>query len=164
VEIVKARARSESDAAGRASAVASLKQGLSVLLRLFAPYLPYITEEVWGWAFAEKHASVHRAPWPGAAEFAGLPAGEGPVFDTAIAFLEAVHKAKSAAGATVGRHVSRLRVAAHPATATRLQPSLTDVLSAARVLDHTLEAREGLEEGTFEVLEMQLAEGAPATA
>src|SRR6185436_16855128 len=49
VEIVKARARSESDAAGRASAVAALQRGKDALLRLFAPFLPYITEEVWSW-------------------------------------------------------------------------------------------------------------------
>ena len=43
LELVKARARSETDAAGRSSAVAAAQLGLSVLLRLFAPYLPYVT-------------------------------------------------------------------------------------------------------------------------
>ncbi len=74
LELVKARARSETDAAGRASAVAALQQGLSVLLRLLAPYLPYVTDEVWSWGFAKSAGSrsIHRAPWPAAAEIATL--------------------------------------------------------------------------------------------
>jgi valyl-tRNA synthetase len=163
VEIVKGRARSETDAAGRTSAVASLQLGLSVLLRLFAPFLPYITEEVWSWGFAAQGApSVHRAPWPTAAELSA--AGDVAVFDAAVAFLEAVHKAKSGAGATVGRHVAKLRVAVAPATAERLRPSLPDLLAAARVADHVIETAEGLEPGVFEVREIVLAEVPPPQA
>ena len=120
LELVKARARSETDAAGRSSAVAAAQQGLSVLLRLFAPYLPYVTEEAWSWGFAAAtgERSIHRAPWPQASEFAAVPAGAdaGKAFDLACAFLDAVRRGKSAAGATVGRQLATLRVAASPDT------------------------------------------------
>ena len=138
VEMVKARARSETDAAGRGSAVAALQLGLKTFLRLFAPFLPYITEEVWSWGFAETERvrSIHHAPWPEAGDFAGLPPveGGGAVFESAIGFLEAVNRAKSAAGGSVGRHVARLQVAASPATADLLERAMDDVLAAARVL------------------------------
>ena len=96
--------------------MAALQLGLKVFLRLFAPYLPYITEEAWSWGFARTEGvpSIHRAAWPGPADFAGLRAveGGGATFDAAGGFLEAVHRAKSQAGASVGRHLARLRVAA----------------------------------------------------
>jgi valyl-tRNA synthetase len=162
LELIKARARSETDAAGRSSAVAAAQQGLSVLLRLFAPYLPYVTEEAWSWGFARATGSrsIHRAPWPSAAE---LPAGEaaagaGRVFDLACAFLDAVRRGKSAAGGTVGRPLARLRVAVHPETVTALGPCLADLRAAARAEGELLEARAGLEAGAFEVVELVLAE------
>ena len=66
IELVKRRARSETDEQGRASAVATLRLGLNTLLRLFAPFVPTITDEVWSWAFAEEtgYKSIHQAPWP----------------------------------------------------------------------------------------------------
>ena len=160
VEMVKNRAKSETDAEGRASAVATLQLALKTVLRLFAPFLPYITEEVWSWGFAKAEgvASIHRAPWPTAAEFARLPAAEGgsAAFDAAVGLLEAVHRAKSAAGASVGRHVDRLRVAASPPTVARIERVKDDVLAAARVAVHEIERRDGMEDGTFEVLECAL--------
>ena len=165
VEMVKARARAEDDVAGRTSAVVALQFGLRVLLRLFAPYLPYVTEEAWSWGFAgaEDQPSIHCASWPSAAEFAGLAAAPeaGLLFDEACAFLEEVRRGKSAAGATVGRHLVRLRIATSPATAHRLGRCASDLRAAARVDGEILEAEAGREDGTFAVRELELAEGRP---
>ncbi len=126
-----------------------------------------MTDEVWSWVFARETGSrsIHRAPWPSAAEFAAVPPEEtGAAFDAACAFLDAVRRAKSASGATVGRQLAKLRVAASPRTASLLGPCLGDVASAARAEGDILEVREGLEDGAFEVTEIVLAEKPPKTA
>jgi valyl-tRNA synthetase len=160
LELVKARARSEGDPAGRASAVAALQLALRSFLRLLAPFLPYVTEEVWSWGFsrAEASPSIHRARWPEPAEFPAEAQPAARVFDAAFACLEAVHRAKSTAGATVGRHLKRLTLAVGPQTREALEPALADVLAAARVDRHALVSRDGMPEGAVEVVELELAE------
>jgi valyl-tRNA synthetase len=162
IELVKSRARGESrcpgvgDEEGRGSAVASLRLGLSVLLRMLAPVVPYIAEEVWSWVFAEEtgQASIHTAPWPGDADFASIPA---PThvgsFDLAVACWQAINKRKSEAGVSVARPAEKLVIAVHPASLAILEPVVDDVMSAARCSNHRFEKNESLAEGTFEVLE-----------
>jgi valyl-tRNA synthetase len=154
LEIAKMRARDEADPAARGSAVATLRVGLSVLLRLFAPVLPYITEEVWSWVFAEEtgHDSIHCAPWPGEADFREVPAPEcAGSFEIATLCWRAINKAKADASVSMGREVEQLEIAANATTLERLRPGLTDVLLAARCHAHGLVERASLEDGVFEI-------------
>ncbi len=151
LELVKHRARDD----GGGSAIAALRLGLGVLLRLFAPVLPYVTDEVWSWVFAEEtgHASIHRAPWPSLEELAAVPApADAGSFDVAVACLAAINKAKSEAGVSPGRSVARLALAAHPETLASLAAVQADVLRSARVEGaHELLAHDALPKTTFEV-------------
>ncbi|XVU24746.1 valine--tRNA ligase [Actinoplanes sp. CA-054009] len=91
IELVKERAYAEGP--GADSARAALAAGLSVLLRLFAPFLPYVTEEVWSWW---RYGSVHKATWPTTYELTRV-AGEGDatLLDLAGDALRQVRRAKS---------------------------------------------------------------------
>jgi valyl-tRNA synthetase len=143
------------------SALASLRLGLNVLLRLFAPVLPYITDEVWSWVFASEtgHASVHAAPWPTAAEFAEVSApADAASFDLAVSCLTSINKAKSDGGVSAGRVVEKLTLVAHPDTLTRLQAVVADVVGAARCQSHALQADSALDPSVLIVRDAVFAE------
>jgi valyl-tRNA synthetase len=106
VELVKDRAYGDSD--GGLSARAALSLALSALQRLFAPFLPFVAEEVWSWWQA---GSVHRAAWP-------LPGRLENVcdhrsidsFELAASVLREVRKAKTIAKVGIRSPVAQLIV------------------------------------------------------
>lgn len=71
VELVKLRTYRESLDEAYLSALASLRISISVILRLFAPVLPFVTEEIWSQMFANSDQggfSIHISPWPSISE------------------------------------------------------------------------------------------------
>jgi valyl-tRNA synthetase len=93
VELVKGRAYGSAGEAGAASAAVALRTALSVLQRLFAPFMPFVAEEVWSW-WHDDGDSVHRAAWPDDAPLRPH-AGDALVFEVASDVIGLVRKAKS---------------------------------------------------------------------
>ncbi|WP_299956624.1 valine--tRNA ligase [uncultured Modestobacter sp.] len=133
VELVKTRAY-QSDAAA-ASAQATLALALSVQLRLLAPVLPFVTEEVWSWW---QTGSVHRALWPTASE---LPAGGDRAVPTVAAeALAAVRKAKSEAKQSMRADVATATVHAPEAQVPLVEAARRDLVDAGRIQSLTVVA------------------------
>ena len=147
LELVKSRAYGSLDAEGAGSAIASLRLTLSVVLRLFAPFLPYVTEEVWSWW---RDGSVHRSPWPTINE---LPEGGDPVlFDVAAWVLGEVRRAKALGKRSLKMPVERVVVRDVPERLKALGEVERDVREAGKVAEiETIELGEG-EEPSVEVV------------
>ncbi|WP_432844334.1 valine--tRNA ligase [Dactylosporangium sp. CA-092794] len=118
VELVKARAYGDAAPGAVESAQAALAVALSAVQRLLAPFLPYVTEEVWSWWQA---GSVHRAPWP---EALPVAADTAPLL-LATEVLGAIRRAKSAAQQSMRAEVARLEVAGPVAALERVRADLT---------------------------------------
>ena len=134
IELAKRRARDETDPAGQASAIATLRLGLSVCVRLFAPYVPSISDEVWSWVFAEETGvpSVHISEWPSKEELENVEApADADSFRTACDAIASVRKAKSEQSIGLGKPLAELTFRADAPRLDQLGPVLSDVLSAA---------------------------------
>jgi valyl-tRNA synthetase len=129
IELVKQRAYGALGEAEAASARAALATALSVLLRLFAPHVPFVTEEVWSWW---QEGSVHRAAWPQERE---LEVGGEAVATYRIAseVLGEIRKAKSAAKRSMRSEVAHVTIHCTNAQWKTLEPGLPDVRLAGGV-------------------------------
>ncbi|HWH01956.1 MAG TPA: valine--tRNA ligase [Pilimelia sp.] len=126
IELVKERAYGVGP--GAESARAALATALSVQLRLFAPFLPFVTEEVWSWW---RYGSVHRAPWPTTHEVDRAAAGGDPaVLRVAGEALRQVRRAKSQRSLSMKTDVP-LAEALGPAAQLEVLASAADDLRAA---------------------------------
>ncbi|MEY3478910.1 MAG: hypothetical protein RL415_1173, partial [Actinomycetota bacterium] len=128
VELVKTRAYGETQ--DSSSARVSLHRALSIVQRLFAPMLPFATEEVWSWW---QSGSIHRATWPTTAEtVAGFNIAPDSVeaLDAICEVLGAVRRTKTEAKVSQRAEVAKLVVTADEKTVKMLQANLSDLRNA----------------------------------
>ncbi|HGY92922.1 MAG TPA: valine--tRNA ligase [Planctomycetes bacterium] len=150
LELVKARSYDEEDSPGRRSALATLEAALKSFLKLLAPFLPYVTEEVWSWRFAGegRDASIHTSAWPDAApllERAGTARSQS--FTAAVDVLSRIRGAKSKAQKSLRWPVAGLCITASQEDLADLTPVLADLIQAANATEDAVELVEGAPPG-----------------
>ena len=136
LELVKVRAYLEEDNPKRRSALAALSWSLKTFLRLFAPIMPFVTEELWAESFASagKEQSVHTTAWPDAAEVSCVPLPQnGRSFAAAIELIGKIRGAKTEARRNLRWKVKALEISGPPSNHQALQPVLDDVIAGGNV-------------------------------
>src|SRR5262249_14542603 len=109
---------------------------------------------VWRWT---EPTSIHRAPWPTAEELAVPAPADAQSFAVAAAAQAAINKAKTQAGASVGRVVTELALAANERTHATLARVLADVTSAVRAQACECVVKPELADGAVEVAHLAVA-------
>jgi valyl-tRNA synthetase len=132
VELVKTRAYGEGGEADTQSAQATLQIALSVLQRLFAPTLPFVSEEVWRWWHED---SIHRANWPTLDELGNLSERPGSIYQPVCDVLEAVRREKSTAKVSQRAGVVRLTITGPEDVVEALRAGANDLRAAGNVTE-----------------------------
>jgi valyl-tRNA synthetase len=138
LELVKERAYGQREGArneqAAASAVAALRVALSTMLRLFAPVIPFATEEAWSWFNA---SSVHRAAWPSTHELRLATDATPGALRAASAALTGIRRAKTAAKASQKTPVLRATLTGTPEQLSALRAVESDLRAVGRIAELT---------------------------
>ena len=129
LELVKERAYGAQGPDAAASARAALALALDVQLRLLAPFMPFVTEEVWSWW---KPGSVHHATWPTVDE---LPTGgDVALVDDVAAALIGIRGVKSNAKVSMKTELTAVTITGPEEALSRLRATEADLRAVGRIV------------------------------
>ncbi len=127
----------------RGSAVLALRSALSVLVRLFAPFLPFASEEVWSWW---QEGAVHQTGWPTVDELKGSTPNLMALTSEALILIR---KSKSDLKLSMKAEIAQLKLKA-PSLMKSVAKDLQSVGNIAEL--------ELIESSEIEILEVRFAE------
>ncbi len=134
IEIAKKRLYGDEgyDGATRRGAQFALYQALLATLKIAAPVMPHITEEIHSLFFADREGaeSIHTSAWPEPPTEWRDPEAE-ETGSIALSVIEAMRKVKSMAKVSVAAPVGTLAVACDEASWVRLEPLRRELLDVS---------------------------------
>ncbi|WP_460713002.1 valine--tRNA ligase [Nocardioides dilutus] len=130
LELVKERAYDAEAGPAGDSARATLAIALEVQLRLLAPFLPYVTEEVWSWW---REGSIHHASWPTVVDLGSAAAADPAMVDAVAAALVGIRGAKSSAKVSMRAELSRVEITGPEAIVRAAELAASDLRATGKV-------------------------------
>ena len=151
VELVKDRSYGAGSEDDQLSAHVTLATALDVLLRLFAPFMPFVTEEVWSWW---RTGSIHRAPWPGKEQLIDPMGSVDPqLLASVAAVLTEIRRAKTEAKVSQKTPILSLTIEAPAQITGAVASAEGDLKAAGRV--HSLKTDVGGDEIIVAAIEFE---------
>ena len=99
-------------------------------LRLLAPFLPYVTEEVWSWW---RDGSIHLASWPTEVDLGSAAAADPAMVDAVAAALIGIRGAKSAAKVSMRAELSRVEITGPEALVRAAEQAARDLRATGKI-------------------------------
>ena len=150
IELIKDRAN-DFEGNHRPEAVRSARTTLAIavdtFVRLFAPFMPFATEEVWSWY---RTGSVHRAPWPTSDWLREAASGADVELVGAVGqVLASLRKLKSEAKTSQKTPILEVTLELPEQLAKQVELVRTDLIEAAKVTgEFTVNASDSCESAT----------------
>ena len=132
VELVKERTYGNQGEAAANSARAALGITTHTLLKLFAPFIPFVTEEVWSWW---QEGSIHLQSWPKSSEIiTNKSAGIDPL-NNVTWILSEVRKVKTENKQSMKAEVKTLEIWAKAEVIEQVKDAQKDLIAAGNIKD-----------------------------
>lgn len=132
VELVKERTYGNQGEEAAKSARAALGITTHTLLKLFAPFIPFVTEEVWSWW---QEGSIHLQSWPKSFEITTKPDLGTSALTNVTAILADVRKVKTENKQSMKAEVKSLEIWASKEVIAQVENAQKDLIAAGNIKD-----------------------------
>nr|CBJ36204.1 valyl-tRNA synthetase [Candidatus Midichloria mitochondrii] len=110
IELAKHRLYDDDKISEQQSGVVTIKHSLAAILKLFAPFMPHLTEEIYQTLFSQELISIHQqGSWPKFDEFT-INDDHLLIGNTAVALLDLVRKSKSLLNISIAKEVELIEI------------------------------------------------------
>jgi len=133
IELVKNRAKNKNEYDKAVSGSVTLRIILENILLLFSPFIPMVTEEIWGWIYRGKSAryrSIHLEEWPKEIKI-DYKGNDDSTFNLARESIGCVRKEKTSLGLSLGANVTKVLIKINSDDETLLRSILSDIKDAS---------------------------------